>query len=102
KLLPEGKETYLGQFSIRKGANTYGLIFGSQHPLGIHKFLEVAWKNDRICGEANFDVDRDNIAQHELLLAFDEFKPKKLNQFETDLEQAFHDRRFAHEFDVLK
>jgi len=101
-LLPKGRETYLGQFSIKKGANTYGLIFGSQHPLGIHKFLEVAWKNDRIRGEANFDVDRDNIGQDELLLALDEFKPKKLNRFETELEKAFDNRCFAHEFDILK
>lgn len=82
------KSAYLGRFSIKKGSNIYGLIFGSQHPLGAHKFLEVAWKNDEICGEANFDIDRENIAADELLLPMDILRPKKIQAFEADLESA--------------
>ncbi len=56
--IPDGLEYYLGSFSIRKGANVYGLVFGSGHPLGIDKFLKVAWKHG---GDANFDIDQDGI-----------------------------------------
>ena len=84
KLTPTN--AFLGRFSIKKGSNIYGLIFGSQHPLGAHKFLQVAWENDEIRGEANFDIDRENIAPGEMLLAFDELRPKKIQAFESDLE----------------
>ena len=56
--IPDGLEYYLGSFSIRKGANVYGLVFGSGHPLGIDKFLKVAWKHG---GDANFDIDKNGI-----------------------------------------
>ncbi|KAB2867764.1 MAG: three-Cys-motif partner protein TcmP, partial [Bacteroidales bacterium] len=50
------KEPYfLGQFSIKKGTNVYGLIFGSNSHLGMRKFLDVAWKMDPFTGEANHD-----------------------------------------------
>jgi hypothetical protein len=39
-----------------------GLIFGSSHPLGMDKFLQVAWNKDVINGEADFDINRDNVA----------------------------------------
>lgn len=60
-LLPAGSKYFLAPFSIKKGSNIYGLIFGSAHPLGIDKFLQVAWQNDSISGEADFDIHRDNI-----------------------------------------
>ncbi|MFH1991513.1 MAG: three-Cys-motif partner protein TcmP [Pseudomonadota bacterium] len=56
--IPDGIEYYLGSFSIRKRANVYGIVFGSGHPLGIDKFLKVAWKRG---GDANFDIDKDGI-----------------------------------------
>ena len=56
-LIPIGKEYYLHHFSIKKGANYYGLIFGSNHTLGMEKFLKVCWKHDKQSGEANFNID---------------------------------------------
>lgn len=56
-LIPNGKEYYLHHFSIKKGANYYGLIFGSNHTLGMEKFLKVCWKHDKQSGEANFNID---------------------------------------------
>lgn len=86
KLTPP--HAFLGRFSIKKGSNIYGLIFGSQHPLGAHKFLQVAWENDEIRGEANFDIDREDIAPGDILLPIDEFRPKKIQAFEGELEGA--------------
>ncbi|MCK4531127.1 MAG: three-Cys-motif partner protein TcmP, partial [Candidatus Marinimicrobia bacterium] len=59
-LIPEGKEYYLHHFSIRKEekkGNYYGLIFGSNHTLGMEKFLKVCWKHDAFSGEANYNID---------------------------------------------
>ena len=56
-LIPDDKEYYLHHFSIKKGANYYGLIFGSNHTLGMEKFLKVCWKHDALSGEANYNID---------------------------------------------
>lgn len=59
-LIPVGKEYYLHHFSIRKEekkGNYYGLIFGSNHTLGMEKFLKVCWKHDNFSGEANYNID---------------------------------------------
>jgi len=56
-LIPEGKEYYLHHFSIKKGANYYGLIFGTNHTLGMEKFLKVCWHYDKLSGEANYNID---------------------------------------------
>lgn len=56
-LIPKEKEYYLHHFSIKKGANYYGLIFGSNHTLGMEKFLKVCWNHDILSGEANYNID---------------------------------------------
>lgn len=59
-LIPRTKEYYLHHFSIRKDpkkGNYYGLIFGSNHTLGMEKFLKVCWKYDEFSGEANYNID---------------------------------------------
>lgn len=59
-LIPEDMEYYLHHFSIRKTqkkGNYYGLVFGSNHTLGMEKFLKVCWKHDPDSGEANYNID---------------------------------------------
>lgn len=95
--IPTGLEYYLGSFSIRKGSNVYGLVFGSGHPLGIDKFLKVAWKHG---GDANFDIDHDglNTSQMQMFPEFD--KPSKIALFEKELESSVLDRQLATNKDV--
>ncbi|MCG3143187.1 MAG: hypothetical protein HONDAALG_00508 [Gammaproteobacteria bacterium] len=57
--IPRGDKTRLYPFTLKKGTNVYGLIFGSRHPLGVEKFLKVAWDKNELNGEANFDIDGD-------------------------------------------
>jgi len=62
RTVPEGKEYYLHHFSIQKEVgkgNYYGLIFGSNHTLGMEKFLKVCWQKDPMSGEANFNINDD-------------------------------------------
>jgi hypothetical protein len=101
-LLPPGERYFLAPFSIKKGANIYGLIFGSAHPLGIYKFLQVAWRSDEISGEADFDIHRDNIRPGEMLLPLAEMRPTKIAAFEGDLEYLLRAGRLASEFDVMQ
>lgn len=53
--------------------------------MGIHKFLEVAWANDEIAGEANFDIERENIGPDEGILNLDVMRPNKQREFEQEL-----------------
>jgi three-Cys-motif partner protein len=101
-LIPKEAGVFLAPFSIKKRSNVYGLVFCSHHPLGIHKFLKVAWDNDQIVGEANFDIDRENISHGELLLGFEEMRPTKVRVFEAQLEQALRRGEMRTEANVVR
>ncbi len=58
-MIPKEKEYYVHNFTIKKGANYYGLIFGTNHSLGMEKFLTVCWKQDPLAGESNCNIDND-------------------------------------------
>ena len=103
KLIPSDDQVFLGSFSIKKKrGNIYGLIFGSRHPLGIHKFLQVAWANDEIAGEANFDIDRENIRAGEGILPLDLMRPNKVREFEEDVEKALRAGKMKTEASVVR
>ena len=60
--IPKNKEYYIHHFSIQKEkgkGNYYGLIFGTNHTLGMEKFLKVCWNKDKNSGEANFNIGND-------------------------------------------
>lgn len=61
KKLPSNTKLKLYPFSLKKGANIYGIIFGASHPRAVDKFLTIAWKRNEINGEANFDIDDDEL-----------------------------------------
>lgn len=82
------KDMHIGHFSIKKGSNIYGLVFGSHHWLGMLKFLEVAWNLDPECGEADYEIEA-NCSQG--FLDFTSggaaFRMKKVEAFGRELEQ---------------
>jgi three-Cys-motif partner protein len=100
-LLSKRSTYYLAPFSIKKGANIYGLIFGSAHPLGMDKFLQVAWKEDQISGEADFDIHRDNIKPGQPKFDLEEFRPTKVSAFERELEAILRSGGARNERDVI-
>jgi three-Cys-motif partner protein len=57
--LPARTGLKLYPFSLKKGANIHGIIFGASHPRAVDKFLALAWKRNETNGEANFDIDED-------------------------------------------
>lgn len=89
-LIPQNKEYYLAPFSLKKSTGgVYGLIFGSGHVLGIEKFLTTCWSIDRDRGEANFDIDDDNIIPGQVELFTGRVRnPKKVDSFERELKEG--------------
>lgn len=90
-LLPKDKKIYLAPFSLRKDSgNVYGLIFGTNHLLGIEKFMKVAWNIDNNTGEANFNIDDDFIQTQQVSLLSEmgyDTRPKKIQVFERKIEE---------------
>ena len=76
-LIPAGKEYYLAPFSIKKDANVYGVIFGTNSLRGLEKFLNVCWKLDPKTGEANYNIDGDTAWEGDTLFPEDNVIQKK-------------------------
>jgi len=84
KISPSNK-LKLYPFSLKKGANIYGIIFGASHPRAIDKFLTIAWKKNETNGEANFDIDDDK--KKDQLNLFGDTPLKKIPAFQQRLRE---------------
>ena len=91
ELLPANSKTRLYYFSIKKGRNIHGLVFGSTHLLAVQKFLTVAWNKNKVNGEANFDIDSDLDTQMDIFSG--KAKTTKLQQFENDLKEFIRSKK---------
>jgi three-Cys-motif partner protein len=87
------KGIFIGHFSLKKGANVYGLVFGSHHWRGMLKFLEIVWKLDASCGEADYEMEADT-AQGQMY--FDQgktgFEKRKVEVFQEQLSELITNR----------
>lgn len=76
-------------FSIQKGSNIYGILFGSTHPAGVLKFLTLGWKVDPSIGCANHEVQnlRENDTRPSLFATEVGFESQwtRLTKFKHDL-----------------
>lgn len=77
----------LAPFSIKKGKNIYGLIFGSNHTLGLEKFLKVAWKINPHTGDANYNIDEEKIIDGQLSLWEEDNTIKKIGLLHNKLKE---------------
>ncbi len=84
-IIPSNIPYFLTPFSIKKGNNIYGIIFGTSHALGAEKFLRICWKFDSISGEANYHVDTGESTSKLLLPGLN---PKKLEIFAQQLKEG--------------
>ena len=79
---------FVGHFSIKKDSNIYGLIFGSHHWRGMQKFLEIVWKLDASCGEANYELEQGTSqGEMDFDLGTAVFKKRKVEVFQDALSQ---------------
>lgn len=54
-----GNDFFIHHFTIQKGSNYWGLIFGTGHSLGMEKFLKICWEEDIYSGESNCNLHGD-------------------------------------------
>jgi len=102
---PENRRYYLHPFSILKpkSNNIYGVIFGTSHPLAMDKFLTLGWDKDKLNGEGNFDIHREDFQEDAPFLAgLDMFQPTKLSAFERALEVSILDGKCTDEWQVVQ
>lgn len=83
-LIPSDKDYYIHHFTIRKGTNYYGLIFGTSHTLGMEKFVKVCWMEDKNSGESNCNIDNDF---EKGSLFYDPMNTTKKTRIKEELEQ---------------
>ncbi len=81
--LPNRTELKLFPFSIKKGANIYGIIFGAKHFRAVDKFLDISWKRNATNGEADFDIDED--AKKKQLDIFEVQRMTKVEKFKREV-----------------
>lgn len=85
RLIPPEKEYYVAHFSIAKGPNKYGIIFGSNHAYGAEKFLKICWALDKETGQADYNIDREP-AKDKMQSLFAEYgTPLKLKTYREEL-----------------
>lgn len=97
--LPTKTDLKLFPFTLKKGKNIFGIIFGAKHYRAVDKFLDIAWKRNSMNGEADFDIDQDT-AKDQLEL-FAEQKMTKIEKFQTELRDALLEGTLKNNSDVL-
>src|SRR5690606_13441913 len=85
KNLPTNSALKLFPFSLKKGSNIHGIIFGAKSLRAVEKFLAIAWRRNETNGEANFDIDDDQAKSQ--LDFFTAKRLTKIERFEKVLEQ---------------
>jgi three-Cys-motif partner protein len=86
-------------FSLRKGPNIYGIVFGTKNYAAVDKFLSISWKRNCLNGEADFDIDEDNFKDQ--LDLFEGKKMTKIQKFQSDLEKSVLDGKINSNRDAL-
>lgn len=96
--LPLESKLKLYPFSLKKGANIHGIIFGASHPRAVDKFLKIAWKRNETNGEANFDIDEDK--KKDQLELFDGKRLTKIESFQKRLREKVLDGSISNNFEA--
>lgn len=99
-LLRPDQKYYLGDFSLRREQNIYGLIFGSNSLRGLEKFVATCWGIDSKTGEANYSIDGEDLDNPTPSLFG--FKPLKIEAFERALRKLLLDHRLTNNWEILE
>lgn len=99
KKLPFNSPLKLYPFSLKKGANIFGIVFGATHPLAVDKFLNIAWKRNPVNGNANFDIDDDS--KKTQLEMFGDKKLTKIEEFKENVRIKVLSQEIKNNFEAL-
>ena len=98
--LPSNTNLKLYPFSIKKGANIHGIIFGASHPRAVDKFLSIGWKRNGTNGDANFDIDEDG--KKDQLDLFEGKKLTKIESFQKRVRDQILQNKICNNFQLLE
>jgi three-Cys-motif partner protein len=98
-IISDNKEYYLHHFTIQKGVNYWGLIFGTNHTLGMEKFLKVCWNKDTSSGESNCNINNDFQAG---MLFYNENETVKKQIVESDIRNKILTKKISDNISGLK
>lgn len=99
EILPSNSDLKLYPFSLRKGKNIHGIIFGAKSIRAIDKFLDIAWKRAPVNGDANFDIDdHAKIDQLDLFLGR---RKTKLEAFSDNLQDYVKKNKIVTNSDIF-
>jgi three-Cys-motif partner protein len=99
--LPPNTNLKLYPYTIKKGTNIYGIIFGASHPRAVEKFLSLAWKRNPINGEANFDIDEDIQKVQLDIFAADNKRLTKIESFRRRVREAIYKGEIKNNIDTF-
>ncbi len=99
--LPPKSNLKLYPFTIKKGVNIHGLVFGASHVAAIDKFLSITWKRYETNGEANFDID-DDANKNQLDIFNSEKKLTKIESFKKNLKERVLSGKIKNNFEALE
>jgi three-Cys-motif partner protein len=85
-------------FSLKKGANIHGIIFGASHPRAVDKFLTIAWKRNETNGQANFDIDDDK--QKNQLDLWSGKKLTRIEEFKQNVKSKILAKKITNNFEL--
>jgi len=97
--LPLNTKLKLHPFSLKKGSNIHGIIFGASHPRAVDKFLAIGWKRNGTNGNANFDIDDD--CNKDQLDLFAGQKLTKIESFKKEVEKLILNKEISNNYELL-
>ncbi len=97
--LPINSKLKLFPFSLRKGVNIHGIIFGASHPKAVDIFLGIGWKRNGENGDANFDIDDE--AQINQRSLFDPPRLSKVDSFKKEVENRILNKEITTNKELL-
>lgn len=98
-IIPLEKEYYLHHFTIKKDSNYLGLIFGTNHSLGMEKFLKVCWIKDEFSGESDFNINQDYVKD---TLFYNKNESVKKQEIKTDIQAKILSGKISDNISGLK
>jgi len=102
---PRNKKYYVGSFGVKKenkGKSISGIIFGSNSPRGLEKFITAAWQSDPVDGSGLHALMNINTRNIKLPISFlHGMSTKKKLQFDNELKQKILARELVTNEDVF-
>jgi three-Cys-motif partner protein len=101
KKLPSGTKLKLYPFSLKKGVNIHGIVFGASHIRAVDKFLTIAWERNKDNGQANFDIF-DHATVNQLDIFSGQPRRTRIQTFQDDVKSKIQNEEINNNFALFE